>query len=175
MPEAVIVDAIRSPIGRAFKGSLVGIRPDDLGAYVVNALLERNEGLDRDQVDDLVCGCGIPQGEQSFNIGRVISLLSDLPEHGGKLPSVRSDPCREWAVSGGPGVFRLSKWYMDCVAPDGTAVLAYWARLTWGLLRLRYAAVLFRQDNTVRETATLCAGSNRGMGEAPASEAAGSL
>src|SRR5947207_7780004 len=81
MPEAVIVDAVRTPIGRAFKGSLVGIRPDDLGAYVVNALLERNEGLDRDQVDDLVCGCGIPQGEQSFNIGRVISLLSDLPEH----------------------------------------------------------------------------------------------
>ena len=81
MPEAVIVDAVRTPIGRAFKGSLVGIRPDDLGAYVVNALLERNEGLDPNQVDDLICGCGIPQGEQSFNIGRIISLLSDLPQH----------------------------------------------------------------------------------------------
>src|SRR5881227_2071481 len=81
MPEAVIVDAVRTPIGRAFKGSLVGIRPDDLGAYIVNALLERNEGLDPGQVDDMVCGCGIPQGEQSFNIGRIISLLSDLPQH----------------------------------------------------------------------------------------------
>src|SRR5947207_15010944 len=79
MPEAVIVDAVRTPIGRAFKGSLIGIRPDDLGAYVVNALLERNEGLAPDQVNDLVCGCGIPQGEQSFNIGRIISLLPDLP------------------------------------------------------------------------------------------------
>ena len=76
MPEAVIVDAIRTPIGRAFKGSLVGIRPDDLGAYIVNALLQRNEGLDPGLVDDLICGCGIPQGEQSFNIGRIISLLS---------------------------------------------------------------------------------------------------
>jgi acetyl-CoA C-acetyltransferase len=80
MPEAVIVDVVRTPIGRAFKGSLVGIRPDDLGAYIVNALLERNEGLDPGQVDDLICGCGIPQGEQSFNIGRIISLLSDLPQ-----------------------------------------------------------------------------------------------
>jgi acetyl-CoA C-acetyltransferase len=81
MPEAVIVDAVRTPIGRAFKGSLVGIRPDDLGAYIVNALLDRNEGLDPGLVDDLICGCGIPQGEQSFNIGRIISLLSDLPQH----------------------------------------------------------------------------------------------
>jgi acetyl-CoA C-acetyltransferase len=81
MPEAVIVDAVRTPIGRAFKGSLVGIRPDDLGAYIVNALLERNEGLDPGLVDDLICGCGVPQGEQSWNIGRIISLLSDLPQH----------------------------------------------------------------------------------------------
>jgi acetyl-CoA C-acetyltransferase len=81
MPEAVIVDAVRTPIGRAFKGSLVGIRPDDLGAFIVNALLERNEGLDPNLVDDLICGCGMTQGEQAFNIGRIISLLSDLPEH----------------------------------------------------------------------------------------------
>ena len=69
MSEAVIVDAVRTPIGRAFKGSLVGIRPDDLGAYIVNALLERNEGLDPGQVDDLVCGCGIPQRSDSDGSG----------------------------------------------------------------------------------------------------------
>jgi acetyl-CoA C-acetyltransferase len=81
MPEAVIVDAVRSPIGRAFKGSLVGIRPDDLGAYIVDALLDRNPGLDPNTVDDLICGCGLPQGEQSYNIGRAISMLSRLPVH----------------------------------------------------------------------------------------------
>jgi acetyl-CoA C-acetyltransferase len=81
MPEAVIVDAIRSPIGRAFKGSLTGIRPDDLGAYVVDALLDRNPDVNPDTVDDLICGCGLPQGEQSYNIGRAISMLSRLPVH----------------------------------------------------------------------------------------------
>ncbi|HEX4720700.1 MAG TPA: acetyl-CoA C-acyltransferase [Thermoleophilaceae bacterium] len=81
MPEAVIVDAIRSPIGRAFKGSLTGIRPDDLGAYIVDALLDRNPDVDPNTVDDLICGCGLPQGEQSYNIGRAISMLSRLPVH----------------------------------------------------------------------------------------------
>jgi acetyl-CoA C-acetyltransferase len=81
MPEAVIVDAIRSPIGRAFKGSLTGIRPDDLGAYIVDALLDRNPDVDPGTVNDLICGCGLPQGEQSYNIGRAISMLSRLPVH----------------------------------------------------------------------------------------------
>ena len=79
MPEAVIVDAVRSPIGRAFKGSLTGIRPDDLGAFVVDALLDRNQEVDPGSVDDLIVGCGLPQGEQSYNIGRAISMLSRLP------------------------------------------------------------------------------------------------
>jgi len=80
MPEAVIVDAVRSPIGRAFKGSLTQIRPDDLGAYVVDALLDRNPEVAPDSIEDLICGCGLPQGEQSFNIGRIITLLSRLPD-----------------------------------------------------------------------------------------------
>jgi acetyl-CoA C-acetyltransferase len=81
MPEAVIVDAVRSPIGRAFKGSLTGIRPDDLGAFIVDALLDRNPDVDPGTVDDLICGCGLPQGEQSYNIGRAVSMLSRLPVH----------------------------------------------------------------------------------------------
>ena len=80
MPDAVIVDAVRSPIGRAFKGSLTSIRPDDLGAYVVDQLLERNPEVSPDSIEDLICGCGIPQGEQSFNIGRILVLLSRLPD-----------------------------------------------------------------------------------------------
>ena len=79
MPEAVIVDAVRSPIGRAFKGSLLGIRPDDLGAYVVDALLDRNPEVDPASVDDIIVGCGLTQGEQGYNIGRAISMLSRLP------------------------------------------------------------------------------------------------
>ena len=80
MPEAVIVDSVRSPIGRAFKGSLTQVRPDDLGAYVVDALLDRNPELDPASVEDLICGCGLPQGEQSYNVGRIIGLLSRLPD-----------------------------------------------------------------------------------------------
>jgi acetyl-CoA C-acetyltransferase len=76
MPEAVIVDVIRSPIGRAFKGSLTQIRPDDLTAYLVDALLERHPEVDPATVDDLICGCGLPQGEQAYNIGRIAVLLS---------------------------------------------------------------------------------------------------
>ena len=81
MPEAVIVDAIRTPIGRAFKGSLTQVRPDDLTAYVVDQLLERNPEVDPGTVDDLVCGCGMTQGEQAYNIGRIAVLLSEkLPD-----------------------------------------------------------------------------------------------
>src|SRR5207302_3239402 len=81
MPEAVIVDALRTPIGRAFKGSLTQVRPDDMTAYVVDQLLERNPDVDPESVEDLVCGCGMTQGEQAFNIGRIAVLLSEkLPE-----------------------------------------------------------------------------------------------
>ena len=81
MPEAVIVDAVRTPIGRAFKGALAGLRPDDTGAYVVDQLLERNPEIDPASIEDVICGCGLPQGLQAFNIGRIITLLSD------KLPT----------------------------------------------------------------------------------------
>ena len=81
MPEAVIVDAVRTPIGRAFKGSLAQQRPDEMGAFIVDSLLERNPDVSPDMIEDLFCGCGMPQGLEAFNIGRIISLLSErLPE-----------------------------------------------------------------------------------------------
>ncbi len=81
MPEAVIVDAVRTPIGRAFKGSLATQRPDEMGAHVVDSLLERNPDVSPDSVEDLFCGCGLPQGLQAFNIGRIVVLLSErLPQ-----------------------------------------------------------------------------------------------
>ena len=78
MPEPVIVALGRSPIGRAMKGSLVNIRPDDLAASVVNQVLDRLPQLDRATIEDLICGCGLPGGEQGFNLGRVISILTRL-------------------------------------------------------------------------------------------------
>jgi acetyl-CoA C-acetyltransferase len=81
MPEAVIVDAVRTPVGRAFKGSLAQLRPDETGAYIIDQLLERHPDVAPDTVEEVVAGCGLPQGKQAFNIGRIMVLLSEkLPE-----------------------------------------------------------------------------------------------
>src|SRR5215469_7024388 len=75
MPEAVIVATARSPIGRAFKGSLKDIRPDDLAAAMVRAALDKVPQLDPADIDDLILGCGLPGGEQGFNMARVVAVL----------------------------------------------------------------------------------------------------
>ena len=77
MPEAVIVDTVRTPIGRAFKGSLSQLRPDDTGAFVIDQLLERNPGVDPATVEEVFCGVGMPQGKQAYNLARILVLLSD--------------------------------------------------------------------------------------------------
>ena len=77
MPEAVIVDSVRTPVGRAFKGSLAQLRPDETGAYVIDQLLERNPDVAPDSVEEVIAGCGLPQGKQAFNIGRIMVLLSE--------------------------------------------------------------------------------------------------
>lgn len=74
MPEAVIVSTARSPIGRANKGSLVDIRPDDLAAQMVRAALDKVPSLDPHDIDDLIMGCGQPGGESGFNIGRAVAV-----------------------------------------------------------------------------------------------------
>jgi len=81
MPEAVIVDTIRTPIGRAFKGSLAQLRPEETGAFVVDQLLERNPEVDPVLIEDVFCGVCMPLGLEAFNIARIISLLSEkLPQ-----------------------------------------------------------------------------------------------
>jgi acetyl-CoA C-acetyltransferase len=75
MPEAVIVATARSPIGRAFKGSLKDMRPDDLTATVVRSALDKVPQLDPSDIDDLLLGCGLPGGEQGFNMARVVAVL----------------------------------------------------------------------------------------------------
>jgi acetyl-CoA C-acetyltransferase len=78
MPEAVIVATGRTPIGRAFKGSLVDMRPDDLTALVVREVLAKVPELDPQSVEDLIVGCGQPAGESGFNVARVAALLAGL-------------------------------------------------------------------------------------------------
>jgi acetyl-CoA C-acetyltransferase len=80
MPEAVIVSAARTPIGRANKGSLVDCRPDDLTAHIVKAALQKVPQLDPQSVDDLITGCGQPGGESGYNVARVSAILAGMPD-----------------------------------------------------------------------------------------------
>ena len=80
MPEAVIVSTARSPIGRAMKGSLTTIRPDELAAQIVDACLAKIPALDRNLVEDLMMGCGQPAGEAGVNVGRVVAILAGMPD-----------------------------------------------------------------------------------------------
>jgi acetyl-CoA C-acetyltransferase len=75
MPEAVIVSAARSPIGRANKGSLKDLRPDDLSATIISAALAKIPELDPTDIDDLYLGCGLPGGESGFNMARIVAVL----------------------------------------------------------------------------------------------------
>jgi acetyl-CoA C-acetyltransferase len=81
MPEAVIVATARTPIGRANKGSLVDMRPDDLSALIIKAVLAKVPNLDPNQVEDIIWGCGQPAGEAGYNVARVAAILAgvDVP------------------------------------------------------------------------------------------------
>jgi acetyl-CoA C-acetyltransferase len=81
MPEAVIVDAVRTPIGRAAKGSLKDVRADDLAAVPLAALAERNPQVDLGETTDIMMGCGFQMGEQGYNIGRNAALLAGIDHH----------------------------------------------------------------------------------------------
>lgn len=83
MPEAVIVSAVRTPIGRANKGALKDVRPDDLAALVVRAAVDRVPQLDRSLIEDVIIGCAFPEGEQGMNLARLVGALAGLPETAG--------------------------------------------------------------------------------------------
>jgi acetyl-CoA C-acetyltransferase len=80
MPEAVIVAAARSAIGRANKGSLIDVRPDDLGAFAIQEALKKVPELDHAEIEDVYIGCGFPEEEQGMNLGRRVALLAGLPD-----------------------------------------------------------------------------------------------
>jgi acetyl-CoA acyltransferase len=79
MSEAVIVSAVRTAVGRAYKGSLRATRPDDLAAVVIKEALARVGGLDTKEIDDVILGCAMPEGEQGMNVARIAALRAGLP------------------------------------------------------------------------------------------------
>ncbi|NET36747.1 MAG: acetyl-CoA C-acyltransferase, partial [Cyanothece sp. SIO1E1] len=80
MRAAYIVSSVRTAIGKAPRGTLCHVRPDDLGAVTVKGAIERIQGLKPDLIDDVMFGCAFPEGEQGFNLGRVIAQRAGLPE-----------------------------------------------------------------------------------------------
>ena len=109
MPEAVIVDTIRTPIGRAFKGSLAGLRPDEMGAFAVDQLLERNPDVAPASVEEVFCGCGMPQGLQA---------LQHRPDH---RPALR-EACR--SRSTGSTISRYCASSLDAIRHAANAIRA---------------------------------------------------
>ena len=123
MPEAVIVATGRSPIGRAFKGHLVDLRPDDLAAHVVGKVLEKVPQLEPQMIDDLMCGCGLPGGEQGFNLGRVVSILARIDTPGCTVTrycssSLQTTRMAYHAIKAGEGDVFLSVG-VECVSRFG--------------------------------------------------------
>src|SRR3982074_1833339 len=124
MTEAVIVAYGRSPIGRARKGSLVDVRPDDLAAYVLGKVVDKVPELDRSSIEDVICGCGLPGGEQGHNIGRVISILARLDAPGVTVnrycsSSLMTTRMAKHAIEAGEGDVFLSVG-IECVSRYGS-------------------------------------------------------
>jgi acetyl-CoA acyltransferase len=80
MQEAVIVDCLRTPVGKAPRGALRDVRPDDLAAHVIRALMEAYPEVPKDEIDDVILGCATPEGESGYNIGRMSALRAGLPD-----------------------------------------------------------------------------------------------
>src|SRR5512141_2657754 len=78
--DAVIVSAVRTPVGKAKRGGLATVRPDEMAATAIQALLERTPNLDPATIEDVVIGCAFPEGEQGMNIARMIALRAGLPD-----------------------------------------------------------------------------------------------
>jgi acetyl-CoA acyltransferase len=79
MNEAVIVTAIRTPVGKANKGTLKDVRPDDIAAVALTGAIQRTPGLDPSEVEDVILGCALPEAEQGMNVARIASLRAGLP------------------------------------------------------------------------------------------------
>ncbi|WP_262287060.1 acetyl-CoA C-acetyltransferase [Micromonospora sp. MA102] len=155
--DAVIVATARSPIGRAFKGSLREVRPDDLAATIVQAALDKVPALDPTTVDDLYLGCGLPGGEQGFNMARVVATLLGLDGLPGATltrycaSSLQTTRMAMHAIRAGEGdvfisagvetVSRYARGNSDALPPEAQALVGGgWENPRFGAARERSAA-----------------------------------
>ena len=92
--DAVIVSAVRTPVGKAKRGGLATVRPDEMAAIVIQALLKRTPNLDPAEIEDVVIGCAFPEGEQELNMARMIALRAGLPD------SVPGETINRYCASG---------------------------------------------------------------------------
>ncbi|MGB8331963.1 MAG: thiolase family protein [Polyangiales bacterium] len=117
MSKIVVVDAVRSAVGRAKKGSLANRRPDELAGEVIRALMARNPKVDPEMVEDLVLGCAFPEGEQGMNVARMVGMLGGLPEETSALTINRfcSSGLQSIALAAGT----IKAGYYDVVVAGG--------------------------------------------------------
>ncbi|MCI0553158.1 MAG: acetyl-CoA C-acyltransferase [Anaerolineae bacterium] len=94
MKDAVIVSAVRTPVGKAKRGGLATVRPDEMSATVIQALLKRTPNLDPAEIEDVVIGCAFPEGEQGLNMARMVALRAGLPD------SVPAETINRYCASG---------------------------------------------------------------------------
>jgi len=156
--DAVIVAYGRSPIGRAGKGSLVNVRPDDLAAHVTDKVLQKVPQLDRTTIDDVICGCGLPAGEQGFNIGRVVSIMARLDVPGTTVnrycsSSLQTSRMAYHAIKAGEGDAFVSVGVWVGVFGPNSAVSLFEtyaaARVRYGSTRPGFTIVSYPRDASV--------------------------
>ncbi|MEV6690164.1 acetyl-CoA C-acetyltransferase [Micromonospora sp. NPDC051196] len=154
--DAVIVATARSPIGRAHKGSLRDLRPDDLAATIVQAALDKVPQLDRQEIDDLYLGCGLPGGEQGFNMARVVAVLMGLDRLPGAtltrycasslqttrmaMHAIRAGEGDVFVSAGVEAVSRYARGSSDGLPPEAQALVGRWENPRFAEARQRSKA-----------------------------------
>ncbi|HEX2065890.1 MAG TPA: thiolase family protein, partial [Candidatus Thermoplasmatota archaeon] len=120
-PEAVLVDACRTPIGRAFKGAFAKTRSDDLGAWCIEGLLRRT-GLDPRHVEDVLVGCAMTEGPQGYNVARQVALLGGLPDSAGAATINRF--CSSSAYAMALAHSTIESGWNDCIVAGGVETMS---------------------------------------------------
>src|SRR5882672_10618020 len=122
MPEAVIVSAVRTPVGRAYKGSLRSTRPDDLAALAIKEALARVPAVDTKQIDDVILGCAMPEGEQGMNVARIAALRAGLPVESSAMTINRF--CSSGLQSIAMAAERIMLGHAEVIVAGGTSKVA---------------------------------------------------
>ena len=117
MPNAVIVDSVRTGLAKSFRGAFNSTRADNMTAHLVNAIMERNPEVDRSMVDDMILGCGAPEGAQGHNIARNVAVLSDLPIQVGGTTVNRY--CSSGLQTVAMAATQVQSGFSDCIIAGG--------------------------------------------------------